>query len=276
MSPGHVHVSTGRRGGSAIDQHVRDVFIVGDAHGHRETLIGLLQDAGLIGRDLAWNGGESRLWLIGDLVDRGPDGIGVINLAMRLQREAAATGGAVDALLGNHDMLLLSAQRFGTAPSSGPGGTFVSAWRRNGGEIRDLVRLAPEHVRWLESRPAMAREGDDLLIHADARFYAHYGHSISEVNQALQALLRSSDPARWDRLLDEFSEHRAFIGGERGEARAAALLHQFGGSRIVHGHTPISSITKAPAATVRAPFVYANGLCVDVDGGIYLGGPGFV
>src|SRR5690242_8301691 len=89
------------------------LFIIGDVHGQLEKLIRLLRGAGLVGKDLAWSGGGKRLWLLGDYVDRGPDGIGVLELVMRLQGEAARAGGEVGALLGNHDVLLLSARRFG-------------------------------------------------------------------------------------------------------------------------------------------------------------------
>jgi hypothetical protein len=253
-----------------------DVFVVGDVHGQLEKLVVLLREAELIGPDLAWRGADSTLWLMGDLVDRGPDGIGVIELAMRLQREAAAAGGPVGVLFGNHDGLLIAASRFGATPISDPGSTFLSEWQFNGGEARDLERLTPEHVCWLTALPAMAHVGEHLLVHADALFYAGYGRTIDDVNRAFAAILQSGDPVRWDRLLSEFSEHRAFIDGEAGAACAAAFLDWFGGRQIVHGHSPISTITREPPSEVHQALVYADGLCVDVDGGMYRGGPGFV
>lgn len=252
-----------------------DAYVVGDVHGHLARLVDLLQDAGLIDHDQHWSGGRHTLWFIGDLVDHGSDGMGVIDLVMRLQQEAAASGGKVDALLGNHDMLFLAVARFGSTPSSEPGGTFHAGWLCNGGDPRDLARLTREHTSWLSARPAMARAGDALLIHADAWLYARYGRSIADVNQAFADLLQSDDEDHWDRVLAQFGQHRAFIG-ERGETRAAALLNRFGGTRIVHGHSPINSITEVPAEEIREPLVYAHGQCVDVDGGIYLGGPGFM
>jgi hypothetical protein len=251
-------------------------YVIGDIHGQLEKLAVLLRDAGLIGRDWAWRGGENTLWLLGDFVDRGPDGLAVIELAMRLQREAALAGGRVGALFGNHDGLLLSAYRFRDRPNANPAGTFLAAWQRNGGEPCDLDRLTPEHVAWLSALPAMARQGDHLLIHADALLYARYGRSIDEVNRAFAAILQTEDPIRWDLLLEGFSEHRAFIDGVRGAARAEAILQRFGGRQIVHGHSPISSTLRIPAVEVREPLIYAGGLCVNVDGGMCQGGPGFV
>lgn len=252
------------------------IGVIGDIHGFPDVLRGLLRDAGLIGGDDAWAGADSTLWFMGDLVDHGHCGIEVIDLVMRLQREAARVGGHVDCLIGNHDALLLAARRFGTTPSSREGGNFLAAWRNDGGEPHDLERLTEEQVAWLERRPAMARLEDNLLVHADALLYERYGDSAEAVNQAVEGLLQGDDPAHWDRFLEAFGEHHAFLDSERGAARARAVLHDFGGRRIVHGHSPISKITGEPTAEVRGPLIYAGGLCVDVDGGIYLGGPGFI
>ena len=101
---------------------------MGDVHGCRDVLVELLQGAGLISHDEGWCGGDARLWLVGDLTDRGPDGIGAIDLVRRLERE---TDGAVRCLLGNHEVLLLSVVRFGAEETSIPGESFHEVWRRN-------------------------------------------------------------------------------------------------------------------------------------------------
>ena len=62
------------------------VFVVGDVHGCRDVLAGLLRDAGLVDADERWTGADARVWLVGDLTDRGPDGIGAIDLVRRLER----------------------------------------------------------------------------------------------------------------------------------------------------------------------------------------------
>jgi hypothetical protein len=92
----------------------------------------------------------------------------------------------------------------------------------------------------------------------------------------LTGLVKSEDPASWFRLLEEFNEHQAFVDAATGADRAGAFLRHFGGEQIVHGHTPISKMTGQPAEAVREPLLYAGGHCLDVDPGMYLGGPGFV
>jgi len=195
---------------------------------------------------------------------------------MRLQHQAAMAGGRVQVLVGNHDMLLLAAHRFGTRPIPGQDEPFQVQWQESGGQEADLERITPDHVHWLSSLPAMAREGDYLLAHADALLYTRYGQSIAQVNQAVTAVLQSEDAASWVRLLEEFGEHRAFVDATTGAERAGAFLDTFGGRQLVHGHTPITKITGQPPEAVREPLLYAGDQCLDVDPGMYLGGPGFV
>src|SRR5690606_12587611 len=110
------------------------MYVIGDIHGQIDKMRGALRSAGLIDEAGRWTGGAATLWFMGDYFDRGPDGIAAVDLIRALQEQAAAAGGRVGALLGNHDVLILAAQRFGTRPSGGPGGTFLSSWQLNGGE----------------------------------------------------------------------------------------------------------------------------------------------
>lgn len=253
------------------------IFVMGDVHGQRERLGLLLRGAGLLDRADAWAGGDATLWFMGDFCDRGADGAGVVALVRRLQREATAAGGAVAALLGNHEPLLLAAARFPRERAGKWGGTFRMAWEYNGGVRSDLDALTADDLVWLTALPAMARVGEALLIHADSSLYHHYGTSIAGVNATIRALLASDDLAAWDDLLvrftdrDEFDEHNP-----DGWRNVEHLLATFGGQRIIHGHTPIERVTGLPPRAVVGPYNYAGGRCVNVDGGLYLGGHGFI
>jgi hypothetical protein len=249
------------------------VSIIGDIHGQLEPLHILLRSAALVDHQYDWDAGSTHLWFIGDFFDRGPDGIGVLTFIMQLQKQAQRVGGQVSALLGNHDVLLLAAQRFGQQASTGPGGTFYEDWKCNGGVEQDLSLLSAEQIEWLIHLPALARVGGAILAHADASFYTSYGRTIEDVNTTFFQLLQSFDPKRWDTLLDQFSERDAFLNDSQALAN---FLDIFGGQQLVHGHTPISRVTGQPPATVDTAFVYAQGRCINVDGGIYLGGPGFI
>jgi hypothetical protein len=252
------------------------MYVIGDIHGQYDKMIVALRDAGLIDAAGHWAAGEATLWFMGDYFDRGPDGIAAIDAIMTLQAEATAAGGRVGALIGNHDVLTLAAWRFGDRPSGGPGGTFLAAWRANGGVESDLARLDGRRVAWLRARPAMAVDGGRLLAHADATFYQVYGRSVGEVNRTLRDLLAGDDDRAWDLLLDYFSQRRAFQDPVRGPERVRRFLTLYGGREFVHGHTPIGKLTGQRPEAVTRPYVYAGGLAIDVDAGMYLGGRGFV
>jgi len=245
------------------------LYVIGDIHGQREKLVTLLHDANLINEGLGWSGGTNRLWFLGDFFDRGDDGIGVVELVMRLQRESIAAGGSVNALLGNHEILFLAAHRFGHEAG------LQSAWRRNGGQERDMQRVKAPQIAWLRNLPVLARVDDFLLMHADATFYREYGPTVDQINDEIGEILRDDDLSAWGHLLDLFSQRFAFASTRPdGIMRASDFLRRYGGQQIIHGHTPIQYMTDI--LYPQEPFIYAVNLCINVDGGMYLGNDGFV
>lgn len=242
-------------------------FVVGDVHGQRDALTRLLRDAGLIDGSERWVGGDAVLWLLGDLVDRGPDGLAAIDLVRRLQGEAA-----VGCLLGNHEVMLMSAFRFGDQPTTWSSETFGEIWRRNGGEQSDLDGLTPEHRAWIASLPPLALVDGWLLLHADTDRYAALGDSIAAVGATTERALTDGTPDDLESLLDVLSDRMKL----RGTATVDRVLSTFGGSRIVHGHTPIAFARDIPAALVTGPLVSDDGRVWNVDHCLFGGGPGFV
>ncbi len=245
------------------------LFAVGDVHGHRDVLAALLRDAGLVDSAERWSGGDAVVWLVGDLVDRGPDGIGAVDLVRRLERESE---GALHCLLGNHEALMLAVHRFGDVETSFPGTTFRDVWRMNGGLESDLRALVPEHVEWVASRPAVGREDDWLLLHADTTAYLDYGDSVAAVNAAVAAVLDDGGIDEVDELLGTLSDRMRLVDPEAVDA----LLARFGGTRIVHGHTPIATVRGVDPHEVIGPLVYGDGRVMNVDHCLFAGGPGFV
>jgi len=260
-----------------------DTIIIGDIHGYYDNLVRVLKwDVHLIDEKLSWIGGDTTLCFLGDYCDRGPDGIGTFDLIMKLQQQASDAGGKVIALLGNHDVMILAAHRFGYELTGNMSGSFMGSWKRFGGRIKDIENLTPTHIEWLTNLPAMSIVDERLLVHADSLFYAHYGNSIDEVNRSTAKMLKSDDATIIDIMLGYFGDRYAFTeydwnGLQRANytARAEKFLSIFGGKQIIHAHTPIFRMSDQIPELVTEALIYANGLCVNLDPGMYRGGPGF-
>lgn len=81
------------------------IVAIGDVHGAFDRFRTLLRETKVIdGRD-RWAGGTTILVQTGDVLDRGPDSRRVLDLLMRLERDARRAGGRVHALLGNHEVM---------------------------------------------------------------------------------------------------------------------------------------------------------------------------
>ncbi|GLW49340.1 serine/threonine protein kinase [Streptomyces sp. NBRC 14336] len=258
------------------------LFVVGDVHGYLDELIAALQAKGLIDAAGNWCAGTARLWFLGDFTDRGPDGIGVIDLVMRLSAEAAAAGGYCKALMGNHELLLIGAKRFSDTPvNSGAGtATFQAAWLLNGGQKTDMDRLQDHHLQWMARLDAMEEVDGHLLVHSDTTAYLDYGRSIEEVNDTVRETLTRNDADEcWD-LFRKFTKRFSFRD-EGGSDAVRSLLDTYGGTRIVHGHSPIPYLLGEVGSedgednggpVVEGPHVYADGLAIAMDGGVTMAG----
>ncbi len=81
------------------------VVAVGDLHGDYDQYINVLTTNGLIDERLRWQGGKTHFVQLGDIVDRGPDSLRIINHLMKLEKEAKRKGGRVHVLTGNHEAM---------------------------------------------------------------------------------------------------------------------------------------------------------------------------
>jgi hypothetical protein len=231
------------------------LYVVSDVHGYCADLERGLDQIGF--------GSDDELWVLGDLLDRGPDGIGAVNLVMSLQQQAP---GRVHVLMGNHEILALGRRRF-------PGSRFADSWVVNGGKARDQAGLTEEHIDWLADLPLLGRVGDFLLMHSDTTDYLAWGTSIDGVNETVRRALADADDLAahwevWKRLTSRYHFARA-----DGAGVARELLSTYGGEVIVHGHSIIGTLLDCPSSQVSEPLLYAEGLVLAIDGGRYDGGP---
>lgn len=240
------------------------LHIIGDIHGQYQKLQTLLVEKGLVSENGDWLGDrEDQLLFIGDFFDRGEGAIEALNLAMKLQRENHAY-----ILLGNHECFILAAKFFSDFFIQDLNITMNEHWLDIGGHEPDLDRLTEEHISFLMACPFMIKIKDTLFTHADSTLYLEYGKTIDKVNQTLQDILHAKKPEAYAMLVQKFADRMSFFQHPQ---TLQAFLQTYGASTLVHGHTPIPYMAETE---VNRPYCY--GKAVNVDGGMYLGGDGFI
>ena len=122
-------------------------IVIGDVHGHYDTLIALLDAVSPTSSD--------KIYFLGDLIDRGPKSAQVVDLVMRNQFEC---------LRGNHEEMLLDVVGTGEVSVE-----LYQSWLYSGGhatvESYDS-KIPQEHIDWIKNLPLYADLGDYWLVHA--------------------------------------------------------------------------------------------------------------
>ncbi len=104
------------------------------------------------------------LYILGDLVNKGPDSRGVLDFVMHLQKQHYQ----VHCLRGNHDQMLLTAAKKGNgALTLKP---FELELLLESFEIKEVESLADKYVRFLNHLPYYLELPDFYLVHAGFDF----------------------------------------------------------------------------------------------------------
>lgn len=171
-------------------------FLIGDVQGCCDALDRLLAEIG-------YSPSRDHFWLLGDLVNRGPQSLATL-------RRVKALEGAADCLLGNHDLHLLAVA--------------AGAQRPKRQDTLTEVLNAPDRealLHWLRAQRMAAFDDGWLLVHAGVAPQWNRPATIALAAE-VEGVLRSSDvdgflrvmygdkPARWSDEL-EGAERLRFI-----------------------------------------------------------------
>jgi hypothetical protein len=84
---------------------VERIVAVGDIHGDYDNYLATLRASGLVDKKGKWSGGKTHLVQTGDIPDRGPDTLRIIEHIEKLAKQAKRKGGRVHSLIGNHEAM---------------------------------------------------------------------------------------------------------------------------------------------------------------------------
>ena len=202
------------------------VFAIGDVHGCAGELRALLSAIRELAAELS---GHRRLIYLGDMIDRGPDNIGVLD---EWAEQAAARGvDRIDRLMGNHEQMLMLAVAGGPYAQKA-----LAMWlsaRMGGQKVLDEMRGKAGRPQAPVSQELLAESLGTGIVHGLSGMRSHVwlGNTLF-VHGGLDP---HADP-------DEFL---ARPWTQFTEARWAWINHGFldwkdgfNGTLVVHGHTP--------------------------------------
>ena len=162
------------------------MYCIGDIHGCNAELHALLQK-------LDFSPSRDTLYVLGDLVNRGPDSAGVVRSLMALE-------GSAHCLLGNHDVHLLAVSQGVRKMQASD--TFADVLAASD---------APQMLDWLRHQPLALYANKCLMVHAGVQPQWDVGLTLACAHEVSQ-LLRDIDWADHLRELfgnqpDVWSEH---------------------------------------------------------------------
>jgi hypothetical protein len=99
-------------GAPCVWKDVEKIIVIGDIHGDYDNFLSLLKGLHLVSDDLHWTGEKTHFVQIGDILDRGPGAKDVLDLLMRLEKEAPDSDGMVHVIIGNHEELNITGRAF--------------------------------------------------------------------------------------------------------------------------------------------------------------------
>jgi len=238
QSPAFVTISP-----AELRERYDTVWAVSDIHGHLEELDALLVRAALVTRGsdgrLSWTEGKARQLLVvaGDLIDGGPDSVGVVLLFRSLQPQAAAAGSRLIVLLGNHEVDFMYNPRSASKE-------LVSSAARAGIELRRKHRgdqlKEGELGQYLRELPLAATVGSWLFVHSGYMDVEDSDAALTDYLARIAASWTRGDADRYGPLSDPRSivcYHNWWKSSHK-RSLLQDHLERLGLEGLVFGHDP--------------------------------------
>lgn len=210
-----------------------EIVAISDIHGGYARMAALLTKHGLIAgvpespSKIAWSGGGAALVVVGDMIDKGPESLEVLDSLMALAVSAASQGGVVVVTLGNHEAELFA------DPTNSKADAFNDELDARHIPAEQIADGSDPRIQWLSGRPFAARIG--------GWFFAHAGDTSGRSIEAIEgAIERAVDDEGYesDEIIGSGSilESQGWYNDDDGiGARYAAAVNA---QHIVFGHDP--------------------------------------
>jgi hypothetical protein len=165
-----------------------NLFVIGDVHGKYNAMVNLLINNKIIDPDLNWIFGDGQLVLLGDVFDRGDRVTEVLWFLYELQIKARHSGGNVNLLLGNHEIMALTGDHRYLNYKYNYFSEYTQVYYYTLFDNNSVLG------RWLRSQNIIDRINDNLFLHAGiSPQFAIHDYNYSDINARVQNYLISGN-----------------------------------------------------------------------------------
>lgn len=221
------------------------MLVLSDIEGNFQAFKMMLQGAKVIDNHFKWAFGKGHLVLVGDFFDRGLNVTECLWLIYKLESEAAAAGGKVHFILGNHEIINLKGETTYVRRK------YIENLRILDEPYHKLYNEQTELGRWLRTKNAVELIGRSVFCHGGiSPELVSNRLTMNEINKISRENLGREDPYINSEWAKAIFDQRTGIFWYRKAAKnmlsmeeMTKVLEYADADRMIVGHTLQSDVT---------------------------------
>jgi len=287
------------------------IIAVGDLHGDFNAWEAIAREAGLADARDNWTGGKTVFVQLGDVTDRGPNSLEIIESQRKLQAQAPKSGGRVIFVMGNHEAMNVTGDlryvhpgEYDAFKDEKSEARIKGTWKANekailafyherqpelsDKQIKELWFAANppgklEHRRawqpggdlgrWAAGLPAVIQIGDTLFAHGGLSVERAL-EPLGDINGSIDAALAEGEEVDRTAVDDPLGPlwYRGNVIREEGDAARPSIEDEL--AQVLAYHSA-KRLVVGHTPSIKGIRASANGQLVQIDTGIssYYGGP---
>lgn len=211
---------------------VKKIAVIGDIHGDRKALIKCLKLAGVVDKNLNWNGGKTHVVQLGDILDRKSrssynksDELSekwIIDKLLDLKHQAQNSGGDVHIIIGNHELMNFEGDF-----------RYVSSYGMQDFNYRKEILAGKKYAKLLACNSVGILKINNWIF-SHAGIVPHVNKNISKINEEVRNfMLGLSD---FSEELRYFLWHRDYSGNNVKCNQLLKIINKYGATHAAVGH----------------------------------------
>ncbi len=216
------------------------LLAISDIEGNFYAFQQLLVGNGVIDEDFNWTFGSGHLVLLGDLFDRDINVLPCLWLIYKLEQEAAAQGGRVHFILGNHEEMNLRGDERHLKEK------YQWLARELGVQYYELFSNYAELGQWIRTKNSVEKIGNTLFVHGGISYLVDdSGLTLKQINRTVRRYIGIAE-------IDEAGEllmgnngplwYRGYFGGNITQRHIERVLQTYQAEQMVVGHTMVPDV----------------------------------